>query len=120
MTMDRKDIDFILDQIKEVKKDNKEDVFEIKSQIERFYIDAHGMMDSFRIEFRENMKTITDDIKKIISKINSHDVEIVDIKKRIETLENNKRTLKQITYDIIKSYIIPIAIAITIVSIGVK
>lgn len=95
----------------------------LETQISSFREDAHNLLYKIRDELKGEMKDLQESIDDIVNKINVHDDDIEELKKRVGCIEANKinvsKTTKQILYDILTKVGYPALVILIGIAIGI-
>jgi len=117
MSMDKGDIEFFLGIIETMKK-------ELKTDITQFKIEAHDLL-------KDSMKRIESVVVKLNRICNDHDDRIDKIEYKLEHIELDKQTIDAlrekrikntflIGIEVLKGWVFPIAVILTLIWFGVK
>jgi vacuolar-type H+-ATPase subunit H len=89
----------------------------LDKKIDQFKDDAHDLL-------KGSMDRIEKTLEKIVATLNCHDDDIKDLKGRVDRIERRKAEIskdgRQLLIEILKGWIFPIAVILTLLWFGVK
>jgi uncharacterized protein YoxC len=96
----------------------------LEKQMDNFRTDAHDLLYKIKEELQGDLKELVQVVNSLATVVNTNKIDIQDLQRRIKSIEagktESKKTLKIIALDIIRYYIIPIGLMLTILYLGWK